>query len=62
VPGRPERTHCERMKKFMNYLGEGVSEPFLHGIRRATTAAEFDALCRDHLEHDQPMPLDPLVC
>jgi tRNA-dihydrouridine synthase B len=59
VPGRPERNHCERMKKFLNYLGEGVPGPFLHRIRRATTAAEFDAICRDHLDHDEPMTLEP---
>lgn len=60
VPGRPERTHCERMKKFMNYLGEGVPGPFLHQIRRASTAEGFDAICREHLDHDGPMPLEPL--
>ncbi len=60
VPGRPERNHCERMKKFMNYLGEGVPGPFLHQIRRAATAAEFDAICREHLDHGEPLALAPI--
>ena len=30
----PKRSQCERMKKFLNYLGEGVPAPFLHQIRR----------------------------
>src|SRR5690606_35464700 len=30
----PERSQCERMKKFMNYIGEGVDARFLHQIRR----------------------------
>jgi len=61
VPGRQERTHCERMKKFLNYLGEGVPGLFLHRIRRATSAAEFDAICAEFLDHDRPMPLAPGV-
>lgn len=60
VPGREERTHCERMKKFLNYLGEGIPGPFLHRIRRATSAAEFDAICAEYLDHDQPMTLEPV--
>jgi tRNA-dihydrouridine synthase B len=59
VPDRPERSHCERMKKFLNYVGEGVPGPFLHDIRRVTTAAGFDAICRTHFDHDEPMLLEP---
>lgn len=60
LPGRPERTQCERMKKFMNYVGEGVPGPFLHQIRRAGSAAEFDGICQAFLDHDEPMALAPL--
>ena len=56
---KPEKTQCERMKKFLNYLGEGVPPPFLHQIRRAQTAAEFDAICGAFLDHDEPMALAP---
>jgi tRNA-dihydrouridine synthase B len=57
--GKPEKTQCERMKKFLNYLGEGVPGTFLHQIRRSQTAAEFHGICREFLDHDDPMPLLP---
>lgn len=59
MPDRPEKTQCERMKKFLNYLGEGVPGAFLHRIRRSQTAAEFHGICREFLDHDDPMPLLP---
>jgi tRNA-dihydrouridine synthase B len=58
-PGFSEKTHCERMKKFLNYLGEGVPGAFLHRIRRSQTAAEFHEICREFLDHDQPMAMLP---
>ena len=58
-PDRPEKSQCERMKKFLNYLGEGVPAPFLQQIRRSQTAAEFDRICAEFLDHDQPMLLEP---
>jgi len=57
----PEKAQCERMKKFLNYLGEGVPAPFLHQIRRSRTAAEFHGICAAFLDHDQPMTLEPWV-
>ena len=58
----PEKVQVERMKKFMNYLGEGVGTNgrFLHQIRRAMTKADFFSICREFLDHNQPMPLEPL--
>jgi tRNA-dihydrouridine synthase B len=56
---KPEKVQCERMKKFLNYLGEGVPGTFLHQIRRSQTAAEFHGICREFLDHDQPMALLP---
>jgi tRNA-dihydrouridine synthase B len=56
---RPEHKQCERMKKFLNYLGEGVPGTFLHQIRRSQTADEFHGICRDFLDHDRPMALFP---
>jgi nifR3 family TIM-barrel protein len=58
-PGFTEKTQCERMKKFLNYLGEGVPGTFLHRIRRSQSAAEFHAICREFLDHDQPMAMLP---
>jgi tRNA-dihydrouridine synthase B len=57
--GKPERTQCERMKKFLNYLGEGVPPPFLHQIRRTQTADDFRRICDEFLDHDAPMALPP---
>jgi tRNA-dihydrouridine synthase B len=56
---KPERVQCERMKKFLNYLGEGVPAPFLHQIRRTQTAADFHRICEEFLGHDEPMALPP---
>lgn len=56
----PEKIQCERMKKFMNYLGEGVPGDFLYRLRRSQTRAEFFALCAEFLAHDQPMSLEPV--
>jgi tRNA-dihydrouridine synthase B len=56
---KPEKSQCDRMKKFLNYLGEGVPGPFLHQIRRVQSAAEFHRVCDEHLDHDRPMALEP---
>jgi tRNA-dihydrouridine synthase B len=56
-----ENAQTQKMKKYMNFLCLGV-EPtgrFLHEIRRVATKADFFALCREFLNHDQPMPLEP---
>ena len=59
TPGVPESAQVQRMKKFMNFIGEGVSETFLHDIRRVTTTADFFRVCEDVLNHDAPMTLEP---
>jgi tRNA-dihydrouridine synthase len=60
-PNLDEKSHVSKMKKYFNYIGLGI-EPtgdFLHRIRRTTTEDDLFAICAAHLEHDQPMPLDP---
>lgn len=57
---KPEQAQCNRMKKFTNYLGEGVPGAFLDRIRRARTAAEFHGICAEYLDHDEPMTLEPV--
>jgi tRNA-dihydrouridine synthase len=56
-----ERLQVEKMKKYMNFIGEGVGRPaeFLHAIRRVEDRASFFAVCREHLDHGEPMPLVP---
>jgi tRNA-dihydrouridine synthase B len=62
-PDVTESAQVQRMKKYMNYLGVGVDSAgqFLHRIRRVTARADFFAVCADFLDHDQPMPLEPIA-
>lgn len=59
VPGRPETVHCSRMKKFLNYLGEGVPGAFRYRVNRSQSAEELFGVCREFLDHDEPMELLP---
>jgi tRNA-dihydrouridine synthase len=56
-----ESAQVQRMKKFTNYLGEGLeaAERFLHDIRRCETRSEFLRICEEHLDHDRPLALEP---
>ena len=58
-PDVKESAQVQRMKKFMNFIGEGVSGKFLHDIRRVMTAADFWRVCETFLDHDVPMSLEP---
>jgi len=60
TPGVKESAQVQRMKKFMNFIGEGVAGKFLHDIRRVMTTTDFWRVCEEHLEHENPMPLEPL--
>ena len=60
TPGVKESAQVMRMKKFMNFIGEGVNEKFLHDIRRVPTTADFFRACEDYLDHDEPMTLEPV--
>jgi len=61
--GVPESAQVAKMKKYMNYLGEGVDRggQFLHQIRRVTTKSDFFRVCETFLNHDQPLPLEPFA-
>jgi tRNA-dihydrouridine synthase len=61
TPGTPEAAQVQRLKKFMNYIGEGVPPggEFLGEIRRVITRADFFAVCERYLDHDRPMSLEP---
>jgi tRNA-dihydrouridine synthase B len=64
TPGASESAQVQRLKKFMNFIGEGVVPPgpFLHEIRRVTTRDDFFRVCRSHLDHGLPMSLEPEQC
>lgn len=59
--GLSEISHVQNMKKYLNFIGIGVepSGDFLHRIRRVTTRAGFFKTCEDHLNHPEPMLLEP---
>jgi tRNA-dihydrouridine synthase len=59
TPGVRESAQVQRMKKFTNFIGEGVAGEFLQDIRRVETTAEFWRVCEAFLDHDQPMTLEP---
>ncbi|MCX6894049.1 MAG: tRNA-dihydrouridine synthase family protein [Verrucomicrobia bacterium] len=61
TPGVKESSQVMRMKKFLNFIGEGVGEKFLHEIRRVATTADFFRVCEEFLDHDRPMPLSPEI-
>jgi tRNA-dihydrouridine synthase len=60
-PDMSERPHINRIKKFLNFIGDAVepSGAFLHNVRRMTTEKEFFRILEEHLDHDRPMPLEP---
>lgn len=59
--GVPEKAQVQKMKKYMNFLGEGLDDAaaFLHDIRRCATRDEFFSICSRHLDHERAMPLQP---
>jgi tRNA-dihydrouridine synthase len=59
TPSLLETTQVQRMKKFMNFIGEGVEGNFLHDIRRVATTADFFRVCESSLNHDRPLTLEP---
>jgi len=63
TPGARESAQVQRLKKFMNFIGEGAvpSGPFLHDIRRVTTRDDFFRVCRSGFDHNRPMSLEPQV-
>lgn len=64
-PGLPDLNHLNRMKKFLNFVGQGVDAEgaFLHEMRRARDAGTFFAICQRHLldegRSEHPFAADP---
>ena len=59
-PDGRELLQVNQMKKYLNYIGQGVGpgEEFLHAIRRAATRSEFFRLCETYLDHGEPIPIE----
>lgn len=49
--GLPERMHVNKMKKYLNFVGQGVDPEgaFLRDMRRSQTEAELFRACDEHL-------------
>ena len=64
IAGSREQSQVQRLKKFMNFIGEGIppAERFLFEIRRVQTRDDFFKVCETYLDHNDPMPLDPAEC
>ena len=60
TPGVRESAQVQLMKKFTNFIGEGIGEKFLHDIRRVETVADFWRVCEQFLGHEEPLALEPL--
>ena len=50
-PDFPEQAHVKKMKKYLNFVGQGVDPrgEFLHDMRRAQSEAELFGVCDRHL-------------
>lgn len=51
--------HVQRMKKTLVYICDGIDPEFEQAIRRMKTPAEFEQLCRAHLDRPDPLPVLP---
>ena len=58
-PTIPEPKGVQKIKKYANFIGEGINPEFLHAVRRVSSKEEFFALCREHLDHGEAMRLEP---
>lgn len=56
---RGEQPHVERIKKFLNFIGDGIGADFLYAVRRASSWSEMESIWARFLDHDRPMPLIP---
>jgi tRNA-dihydrouridine synthase B len=59
----PERYHVNKMKKYLNFVGQSVDPTgaFLHDMRRTQTERELFDMCDRHLlsEPERPFSLEP---
>ena len=57
----PEVAHVNKMKKYLNFVGQGVDPRgnFLHAVRRTASEAELFAVCDRHLLDRASDPFAP---
>ena len=56
--GIPEPKGVQKIKRYANFIGQGISPKFLHDVRRVCAKDEFFSLCEEHLGHIKPMSLN----
>ena len=58
VPGLAERLHVNKMKKYLNFVGQGVDPTgaFLHDMRRTESESALFEVCDRHLLADATRP------
>ncbi len=50
----------QKMKRYMAFISNGIDEGvFEHRIRRATAEEEFFAICQEHLDRNDELPVRP---
>lgn len=60
MPNYTESGHAQRMKRFMNYIAQGMGDgTFLHDIRRIKSPDDFHRVCGEHLGGSDPVPAEP---
>ena len=61
-PELPDTRHLNRMKKFLNFVGQGVDPEgqFLHEMRRAREVDKFFSICDAHMT-DQEKASQPFA-
>jgi tRNA-dihydrouridine synthase len=52
-------SHVQRMKKTLAYISHGLEGDFEYDMRRMKTPADFQEICRRHLDHALPLPAKP---
>jgi tRNA-dihydrouridine synthase len=61
VPGLAERLHVNKMKKYLNFVGQSVdgTGTFLHDMRRTESERDLFAVCDRHLLQDPQREFAP---
>lgn len=59
TPSATDSAQAQRLKKFMNFIGEGVppADNFLHEIRRVQSKEDFFRVCESYLDHNNSLSL-----
>jgi nifR3 family TIM-barrel protein len=60
-PSIPDPKGVQKIKKYANFIGEGINPEFLHTVRRVGSKDAFFDLCKEHLDHGEAMTLNPKI-